>query len=640
MGNNFGKGIQWVFFRYQVTILGNKFTPILNSITYEPFESILGVGILFLVVSYILLFYRMKGSIKKAGLLTVIGGMLILCSCIVQYDILFSGPEGVSIPVGIPLILVLGFLMYLRSPDDFDTSSCKKEQPGSENFTNINSISTKNNSTTADSNQVITPDYYISLIVLNFVANFIFLPYYGLVGDDWTQLFQNNSFGGMTLSQLIFESHRPFLYIILKTLPIIFGYNPVIFYLINFIITSILLLIVFILIKSLLREIKIYSISYSFLITILFCVIFNKGELYAWSSIIPNNIAFALYLSSFYFYLNSDKKPFFILLSVISLSFALFTYELGIILPLIYILYAFCFKKSIKKSLCFFIPIVFYCIVRFTNWFGHGLVLNYGNGITPLSFLSAFSVSRVVYIPANFGLLIDSFSENVNYGIIGWNSLPPVIPIYLIILDIIVAFAIIWTLHKHIKKDPDLLDFKESSLILVGFAGIVISFVLISLNGFIANRTMVFIDFFGCLIIGLIVMKCVGKKIIVCGLFFIILFCLIINQGLYFNYVVSSNIQHDFNEAILKNAENISHVDVVYVNVTDLQVVNSNYMNAVGLDSWSIVSMMYNAGINTSNVTLIYNTYDKDPREYDQIGNRSYFEINRSNVDLSKIFFI
>jgi hypothetical protein len=48
--------------------------------------------------------------------------------------------------------------------------------------------------------------------------------------------------------------------------------------------------------------------------------------------------------------------------------------------------------------------------------------------------------------------------------------------------------------------------------------------------------------------------------------------------------------------------------------------------------------MMQAAGIDTSDMTLIYNVDDENEKPFETTENRSYFEFNRSNVDLSHIY--
>jgi hypothetical protein len=652
IGDRMGVGIQWAFFRYQMTPGGNSFIPITNSFLFvKPGTSALGeyllfFGVLSLVISYILLYYRATGSVQRAGILTMFGAVLVLYSCMAQYGVLLSGPAGISFPVGIPFILALGILMYRYIPDNPDISPHKKGKAKSHGVDFAGSVSTDNNAIKPDASlhQIIPPEYGISLVLLNFVTNFIFLSYYGFIADDWSTLSPINAYSGIPVSALLLEPHRPFAYIIFQTLSIIIGNNQVVYFLLNFIITSIILLMVFIVVKSLLGKIFSNSSSYAFLIAILYCILFNKAELYAFGSTIPNNIASVFYLISFYFFLISDKKPYYLLLSLLSFTFALFTYELGIFLPLIFLMYAFCFEKSIKKVLVFFIPVIFYVVVRFTNWFGNGFELNSSSGIPLLNFTSFTSLDKLFfYLRINLGNAGNSFWQGTDYGIMGLKSLPFLTIILLIILNGIVAFAILWILTRHFGEEPEIPESRGYPLILLGFAGIVLSFMLISLNGLIATRYMRFIDIFACLIVVVIALRYVKKTIIVYPLFFIIVFCLLINQGLFFNYVVSHNIQQSVNDAVYENAGDIRQYDTIFFDVGNLRLVKGTHRNAIGLFSWSIKSMMQNAGIDTSDKILIYNVDGEDFSSFKTLDNRtfetrSFFSFNVTNVNFDSVY--
>jgi len=652
IGDRLGIGIQWAFFRYQVTPVGNSFIPITNSLLFvKPGPSALGeyllfFGILSLVISYLLLYYRTTGSVQRAGILTLFGAVLILYSCMAEFGVLLSGPAGISLPVGIPFILALGILMYRYTPENPAISPQKKGKAKTRTADSAGSIPTENAAMKTDAplHQLIPLEYGISLVLLNFVTNFIFLSYYGFVADDWSQLSQINIYADIPLSKMLFESHRPFLYIIFKILPVIFGNNQVVYFLFNFILTSIILLIVFIVVKSLINKITPSSSSYAFLITALYCILFNKAELYAFGSTIPNNISFMLYLISFYFFLNSDKKPFYLFLALISFSFALFTYELGIILPFVYLVYAFSSEKSIKKPLAFFIPIIFYFIVRFTDWFGYGIVLNRGSGISPSDFASFTFLDRFFfYFKLNLAAAGNSFWQGIDYGIMGMKSLPFVSIILLIILNAVVAFAILWIFTRHFDNEPEKPGFRGYPLILSGLAGIAFSFMLISVNGLIASRYMIFIDIFACLVVVVVAIKHVRKSIVVYPLFFIIFFCLLINQGLFFNYVASHNIQQSVNDAVYENAGDILPYDTIFFDIGNLKIVRGTHRNAIGLFSWSIKSMMENAGIDIANKTLVYNVDGEDFGSFkvldsQTINNRSLFSFNRTNVNLDNIY--
>jgi hypothetical protein len=652
VGDRPGIGIQWAFFRYQMTDTGNNFIPITNSLLFvKPGPSALGeyllfFGILSLVISYILLYYRTTGSVQRAALLTMFGAVLILYSCIAQYGVLLFGPAGISLPVGIPIILALGILMYRYTPETPDISPHKKGKAKSQTADGAGGIPAENTTmkTNTSLHQLIPLEYGISLVLLNFVANFIFLSYYGFIADDWSLLSQINICADIPLSKLLFETHRPFQYIIYKILTVIFGNNQVVYFLFNFILTSLILLIIFIVVKSLLHKRTPSSSSCAFLITALYCILFNKAELYAFGSTIPNNISFILYLTSFYFFLNSDKKPFYHYLALICFTFALFTYELGIILPFVYLVYAFSSEKTIKKPLAFFIPIIFYFIVRFTDWFGYGFVLNRGSGISPSDFASFTFLNRVIfYVNLNLVAAGNSFWQGIDYGIMGLKSLPLMSIILLIILNAVVAFAILWIFTRHFTNEPEKPGFGGYPLILSGLAGIAFSFMLISLNGLIASRYMIFIDIFACLVVVVTVIKVIKKTTVVYPLFFLILFCLLINQGLFFNYVASHNIQQSVNDAIYENAGDIRQYDTIFFDIGDLKLVKGTHRNAIGLFSWSIKSMMQNAGIDIANKTLVYNVDGEDFGSFkildsQTIHNRSLFSFNRTNVNLDNIY--
>ena len=50
--------------------------------------------------------------IKKASIFTIAGGIVFTVSLIFQYGFLLISPSGFTIPVGIPIIFVIGWWMY------------------------------------------------------------------------------------------------------------------------------------------------------------------------------------------------------------------------------------------------------------------------------------------------------------------------------------------------------------------------------------------------------------------------------------------------------------------------------------------------------------------------------------------------
>jgi hypothetical protein len=122
IGNWTGIGIQWAFVRFQVTpAYGPSLIPITHSLSWVIIgilsarsavsQIALFVAVIGLIVAFILLLSSEYVWIKRAGLITVLSGILILFSSVLQYGLFLYGPSGILIPVGIPLILVMGYLL-------------------------------------------------------------------------------------------------------------------------------------------------------------------------------------------------------------------------------------------------------------------------------------------------------------------------------------------------------------------------------------------------------------------------------------------------------------------------------------------------------------------------------------------------
>lgn len=126
IGDWLGAGVQWILVRYQQTYLGTSIIPVTKDISYILNGTISGrtaisfaagdIGTLLLITATILVilaYIRKDASlIKKSSVITIAGGMMFVISGIVQYGIWFKSTAGFVIPVGIPLILIIGWWMY------------------------------------------------------------------------------------------------------------------------------------------------------------------------------------------------------------------------------------------------------------------------------------------------------------------------------------------------------------------------------------------------------------------------------------------------------------------------------------------------------------------------------------------------
>lgn len=120
IGNNLGIGIQGAVYRFQVTEYGNYFFPITREILFVMNGTLTGKTALsislwaaataLLACTIVFAFIHVNDTTTRYYR-QIVQGLFFSCviylgSLIIQYGFLFSGPAGISIPLGILLILV------------------------------------------------------------------------------------------------------------------------------------------------------------------------------------------------------------------------------------------------------------------------------------------------------------------------------------------------------------------------------------------------------------------------------------------------------------------------------------------------------------------------------------------------------
>jgi hypothetical protein len=132
IGEWLGTGIQWVLFRYQDTYMGTNFISVLDELYYISNGNITGksalsvqlwqtgVVILFVGIIFLLLDRVVNKNVAISGVLLISSGLFFLTAVFLQYGLYLSGPAGTSIPIGIPLVFIIGgyFLFYCYSDDN------------------------------------------------------------------------------------------------------------------------------------------------------------------------------------------------------------------------------------------------------------------------------------------------------------------------------------------------------------------------------------------------------------------------------------------------------------------------------------------------------------------------------------------
>jgi hypothetical protein len=125
IGDFYGGGFQTPLFRYQDTIFGSFIVLVSRDIwsvltgfatgVYALSLSLWVIAAGILLANVVLLCLGTKDFASKmitGGKLVMISGLLFLSSIVLQYGPLFHNPMGISIPLGIPLLLLIGFWMY------------------------------------------------------------------------------------------------------------------------------------------------------------------------------------------------------------------------------------------------------------------------------------------------------------------------------------------------------------------------------------------------------------------------------------------------------------------------------------------------------------------------------------------------
>jgi len=134
IGDWIGTGIQWVFFRYvQAQITQESIVRTITSIIplsrevgliisgqlvgRSALASILwATGTILVTIAFIVLlsgaFKKDSLFICKASLINAGSILFFILSIITQYGVLFHGPAGIAIPIGIPVFAVITFWEY------------------------------------------------------------------------------------------------------------------------------------------------------------------------------------------------------------------------------------------------------------------------------------------------------------------------------------------------------------------------------------------------------------------------------------------------------------------------------------------------------------------------------------------------
>ncbi len=129
IGEWIGTGIQWALFRYQDTVFGTSLITLTRDFEFIASGILTGktaisigfwiTGTILLILAFITLVViigeEKDEKIHIPGFMIMASGILLLLSCMAQYGLFLSGPAGFSIPIGIPLVLAIGWLISSKT---------------------------------------------------------------------------------------------------------------------------------------------------------------------------------------------------------------------------------------------------------------------------------------------------------------------------------------------------------------------------------------------------------------------------------------------------------------------------------------------------------------------------------------------
>jgi hypothetical protein len=427
---------------------------------------------------------------------------------------------------------------------------------------------------------IIQSKYIIVLILVNFITNYLFIFQYKFYSDDWSVVV-NPDFTRFSYFHYILNTERPIYDVIYKFQRELLGDYTLVYHILGLISTTILLILIYKIAKKIFADFNYTADIYPFLGALIFCVLFNKDEIYPFA-LLAFNFPFIIYMVSFYAYINKERDHY-LVYSLIAYTLGLFTYESGIALPAIFLSYDILLKKDYKKSFLFAIPLIFNLLVRKTIWFGYG---NFTSG----QGFGQWGVQSILQNTFDFmSVSIFMVFRQILYALHGLQELN-----VLIIGIIIVNFAILYVLYKLIdfNKIPRSGNIYLGLLLVIITAVFAFPFILRGglLSGSLPTRSFEFIDIGIAFLLVFIVAYLSKPQILKILLLIFIGTCIFLCQGLCMNWVISGNIQDDVYQYIGEHSDEIQTYDYVYFNTSSYII---NQPNAIDESVFYPIAKIY-----------------------------------------------
>jgi len=492
------------------------------------------------------------------------------------------------------------------------------------------------------------------LVVTNFVCNNIFLFNFKYYSDDWSSLVYASGIGTSIIKSLC-DPQRP-LSNVLFVLKQYFSEYVLFYHLLTLVTTTVFLILVYYLFIKIFHDFGEKNDFWPFIGALIFCVLFNKDEIYPWA-ILCDGFGYFAPVLTIYFYMYKEKKNY-LFISIIMYFLSLMTYEVGVMVPVFLLGFDYLRGQNWKTTYYFIIPLFLYLVFRITNFFGFGTV-NIDRGVGQYGLVTVIAILKS---PVVISLV---FAKNILYSFIGYTQMG----LGLILILTVINLTLLYLLYQFmICSQID--DFSHKNIVYSAIL-LIITFMgpYIIRGGLgVVTREYYLIDIGLSLLIVCMLMTLKNKSKVKILIICLVGFGIIINQGLFFNWVVSGDIQNNINKYIEENSEDLSKYEYVYFNTTSYKenkenncetlyiIVNSffrkhmgrslgiidkrtpyeiayyNYFNAKCLDKWALQAMI--DGNTRSEITLIYGDYGTIPV------NVTNYNITYKNLDDGGIYTI
>lgn len=150
IGSMLGAGVQFPLFRYQETYMGMNVITIFRDLQYVLEGTISGRsalmplfwigGVIFGMAGFVFVAVPSRihqiYSTRRGGICIILAGILYLLAIIAQYGPTLSSSGGFAIPVGVPVLLVVGWLMWsgMLFPEENKTDGVLPEDEESQDI--------------------------------------------------------------------------------------------------------------------------------------------------------------------------------------------------------------------------------------------------------------------------------------------------------------------------------------------------------------------------------------------------------------------------------------------------------------------------------------------------------------------------